>query len=155
MRRSARIRWEIPVLVVSLDPGVPFNENCETVAVNAHGCGLISPTPLAKGTPVRLAQLPDNREAMARVADVVKLGEDGRTWLLGLQLDKPENVWGVRTPPHDWEKAIMAAGENQREATVAAPPLVAAAAAGAAGYATAVATSTVATAPEFAITPAV
>jgi hypothetical protein len=141
MRRSARIRWQIPVQVTSVDPAVPFNETCETVAVNAHGCGLISHSPLEKGTAVKLGMLPDGREAMARIADVVKLGDDGRTWLLGLQLDVPGNPWGVRNPPHDW--AIVS---NNGQAGV---PLAASAAAGASG-AGAVSTATLA-APEFSI----
>jgi hypothetical protein len=145
MRRSTRIRWQIPIQITSVDACVPFNETCETVAVNAHGCGVICHTPLEKGTPVKLGLLPDNREVMAHIADVVKLGEDGRAWLLGLQLDAPANVWGVRNPPHDWEKP--SAGQ---EAEPAAPPLAASAAAGAGALGTAVSTATLA-APEFSL----
>src|SRR5205809_6803391 len=101
MRRSTRIRWEIPVLITSLDASIPFSECCETVAVNAHGCGLISSKRLEKGVPVKLGLLPGNHEATARVVDVVQLGEENRTWLLGLQLDTPANVWGVQEAPAD------------------------------------------------------
>lgn len=147
MRRSTRIRWQIPIQITSVDPNRIFNEKCETVAVNAHGCGVICHIPLEKGTPVKLGLLPEKQEVMAHVADVVKLGEDGRAWLLGLQLDLPANVWGVRTPPHDWEKPV--AGEENEPA---AAPLAASAAAGAAG--TGIATATLA-APEFSLaTPA-
>ena len=149
MRRSTRIRWQIPIQITSVDPRVPFNETCETVAVNAHGCGVICHTPLEKGTPVKLGLLPDNREVMAHIADVVKLGEDGRAWLLGLQLDVPANVWGVRNPPHDWDKP--SAGQ---ESEPAAAPLAASAAAGAGSSGTAASTATLA-APEFSlVTPA-
>ncbi len=149
MRRSTRIRWQIPIQITSVDARVPFNETCETVAVNAHGCGVICHTPLEKGTPVKLGLLPDNREVMAHIADVVKLGEDGRAWLLGLQLDVAANVWGVRNPPHDWDKPT--AGQ---EPEAAAAPLAATAAAGAGGSGTAVSTATLA-APEFSlVTPA-
>ncbi|HET7750212.1 MAG TPA: hypothetical protein VFK81_12580 [Terriglobales bacterium] len=106
---------------------------------------MICHTPLDKGTAVKLGLLPDNREVMAHIADVVKLGEDGRAWLLGLQLDVPANVWGVRNPPHDWEKP--SAGQ---EPEVAAAPLAASAAAGAGSSGTAVSTATLA-APEFSI----
>lgn len=143
MRRSTRIRWQIPIQITSVDPRFPFNETCETVAVNAHGCGVICHVAMEKGTPVKLGLLPDNREVMAHIADVVKLGEDGRAWLLGLQLDVPANVWGVRNPPHDWEKA------GTEEEGAASAPLAAGAAAGASGSG-AVATATLA-APEFSI----
>jgi hypothetical protein len=145
MRRSTRIRWQIPIQITSVDPRVPFNETCETVAVNAHGCGVICHTPLEKGTPVKLGLLPDNREVMAHIADVVKLGDDGRAWLLGLQLDVPANVWGVRNPPHDWDKPT--AGQEPEPAVA---PLAASAAAGAGSSGTAVSTATLA-APEFSI----
>ena len=143
MRRSTRIRWQIPIQITSVDPNCSFDEKCETVAVNAHGCGVICHIPLEKGTPVKLGLLPENQEVMAHVADVVKLGEDGRAWLLGLQLDAPANVWGVRNPPHDWEKPI--AGQENEPAEA---PLAASAAAGAAG--SGFATATLA-APEFAV----
>lgn len=145
MRRSTRIRWQIPIQITSVDSRVPFNETCETVAVNAHGCGVICHIPLEKGTPVKLGLLPDNREVMAHIADVVKLGDDGRAWLLGLQLDVPANVWGVRNPPHDWDKPT--AGQ---ESEAAAAPLAASAAAGAGSSGLAASTATLA-APEFSI----
>ncbi|HKC71118.1 MAG TPA: hypothetical protein VKB60_05820, partial [Terriglobales bacterium] len=106
---------------------------------------MICHTPLEKGTPVKLGLLPDNREVMAHIADVVKLGEDGRAWLLGLQLDVPANVWGVRNPPHDWDKPTVS-----QEPEAAGAPLAASAAAGAGSSGTAVSTATLA-APEFSI----
>ncbi|HEV2117060.1 MAG TPA: hypothetical protein VGR48_13595, partial [Terriglobales bacterium] len=149
MRRSTRIRWQIPIQITSLDARCPFNETCETVAVNAHGCGVICHVPLDKGIPVKVGLLPDNREVMAHIADVVKLGEDGRAWLLGVQLDLPANVWGVRNPPHDWDQ-----GNTGLEGKAADAPRAASAAAGAGASGTAVATATLA-APEFSVvTPA-
>jgi len=109
MRRSTRIRWEIPVLITSLAPGVEFSECCDTVAVNAHGCGIITTTRLEKGIPVKLSLLPNSPEATAHIADVVPLGEDGKSWLLGIQLDEPRNVWGVTSPPEDWNLGAPAA----------------------------------------------
>ncbi len=104
MRRSTRIRWEIPVRISTVDSAA-FSETCETVSVNAHGCGLISTTPLDRGTRVKLTGLPENGEASAHVADVVPLGEE-RSWLLGIQLERPANIWGVKDPPEDWKIAI-------------------------------------------------
>ncbi|MGE5725097.1 MAG: hypothetical protein ACM34G_07980, partial [Acidobacteriota bacterium] len=114
------------------------------MAVNAHGCGVICHITLEKGTPVKVGLLPDNREVMAHIADVVKLGEDGRAWLLGVQLDVPGNVWGVRNPPHDWEKSL--AGQEEK----ATAPLAASAAAGAGASGVAASTATLA-APEFSL----
>ena len=47
IRRSTRLPLEIPLRVTSLDPKVKFAEDCNTVTVNAHGCGLMSPKRLA------------------------------------------------------------------------------------------------------------
>ncbi len=145
MRRSTRIRWQIPIQITSVDPNRPFDETSETVAVNAHGCGVICHVALEKGTPVKLGLLPDNREVMAHIADVVKLGDDGRTWLLGVQLDVCANVWGVRNPPHDWQT-----DSAEPEGKAAPAPLAAGAAAGAGSAGTAVSTATLA-APEFSL----
>ncbi len=145
MRRSTRIRWQIPIRITSVDPRVPFDETSETVAVNAHGCGVICRVPLEKGTAVKLGLLPDNQEVMAHIADVVKLGDDGRAWLLGLQLDVPANVWGVRNPPHDWDKSMAGQAAEAKGA-----PLAASAAAGAGMAGAAVSTATLA-APEFSV----
>ena len=145
MRRSTRIRWQIPIQITSVDPNRPFDETSETVAVNAHGCGVICHVALEKGTPVKLGLLPDNREVMAHIADVVKLGDDGRTWLLGVQLDVCANVWGVRNPPHDWQT-----DSAEQEGNSAPAPLAAGAAAGAGAAGTAVSAATLA-APEFSL----
>src|SRR5512146_1657543 len=144
MRRSTRIRWQIPIQITSVDSRFSFDEISETVAVNAHGCGVICRVPLEKGIAVKLGLLPESGDVMAHVADVVKLGEDGRAWLLGLQLDVPGNVWGVRNPPHDWEKAL--AGQEEK----ATAPLAASAAAGAGASGVAASTATLA-APEFSL----
>ncbi|HLK32131.1 MAG TPA: hypothetical protein VKT29_03515 [Terriglobales bacterium] len=150
MRRSTRIRWQIPVQVVSLDSGVAFDETCESVAVNAHGCGLIAHTPLDKGTRVKLGLLPGQEDVTARIVDVVKLGEDGRAWLLGLQLDTPGNVWGVRNPPHDWEKANSVAEGSDQPANA---PLAISVAAGAGATSVAAGTPVIATAPASPMNP--
>jgi PilZ domain-containing protein len=88
IRRSTRLPLEIPVRVTSLDPKLVFTEDCNTVTVNAHGCGLISPKKLAAGTRVRLEIVSDNQSTTARVLDVVPLN-DG-------------NFWGIKYAPADW-----------------------------------------------------
>jgi hypothetical protein len=32
----------------------------------------------------------------------ISLGEYEKVSLLGLALDEPGNVWGIKTPPEDW-----------------------------------------------------
>src|SRR5208283_5714502 len=98
IRRSTRLPLEVPVLVTSLDPARPFSEQCNTTLVNAHGCGLIVPSVLVNGLPVRLEIVSAKRHTTARVSEVVPLGGDPETWLVGLELDVPGNFWGSTMP---------------------------------------------------------
>lgn len=117
IRRSTRLPLEVPVLVTSLNAAVPFSEACNTTLVNAHGCGLIAPRPLAYGTHVRLEIVSAKRHTTARVAEVVPLGGDPETWLVGLDLDVPGNFWGIEYAPADWkmeEVALPPPDQDQR-----------------------------------------
>lgn len=103
IRRSSRLPIEVPVLVASLDADPPFSERCNTTLVNAHGCGMIAPRALKQGTRVRLEIVSAKRHTTARVAEVVPLGGDPETWLVGLELDSPGNFWGIEYAPSDWK----------------------------------------------------
>src|ERR1700674_4435277 len=103
LRRSTRLPLEVPVLLTSLDDAVTFSEQCNTTLVNAHGCGLIVPRVLAHGIRVRLEIVSAQRHTTARVAEVVPLGGDPETWLVGLELDVPGNFWGIEYAPSDWK----------------------------------------------------
>src|SRR5208337_2807244 len=52
----------------------------------------------------------------ARVAEVVPLGGDPETWLVGLELDVPGNFWGIEYAPSDWkiEESASPAAEQPR-----------------------------------------
>ncbi|MBZ5615330.1 MAG: hypothetical protein LAO23_15075 [Acidobacteriia bacterium] len=103
IRRSTRLPLEVPVLVTSLDPAPPFSESGNTTLVNAHGCGLILPRALAHGIAVRLEIVSAKRHTTAHVSEVVPLGGDPETWLVGLELDVPGNFWGIDYAPSDWK----------------------------------------------------
>jgi hypothetical protein len=103
IRRSTRLPLEIPVLVTSLDAAHPFSEPCQTTLVNAHGCGLIAPREFTHGIRVRLEIVSAKRHTTARVAEVVPLGGDPETWLIGFELDVPGNFWGIEYAPADWK----------------------------------------------------
>jgi PilZ domain len=103
IRRSTRLPLEIPLLVTSLSSKAKFLEDCATVVVNAHGCGITAPRPLDLGTRVSL-EIPSTKQTTtARVVEVVQLDQDQRSWLLGLALDKPGNFWGIQYAPADWQ----------------------------------------------------
>jgi len=109
IRRSTRLPLEIPVQVTSLSADSPFSEQCNTTLVNAHGCGLISPRAIARGIQVRVEIVSAKRHTKAQVSEVVPLGGDPETWLVGLELEIPGNFWGIEYAPSDWKIEEMPA----------------------------------------------
>ncbi|MGA7564794.1 MAG: hypothetical protein WBW53_01860 [Terriglobales bacterium] len=103
IRRSTRLPLEVPVRLTSLDAAQPFSEQCNTTLVNAHGCGLIVTRAIVQGLRVRLEIVSAKRHTTARVAEVVPLGGEPETWLIGLELDVPGNFWGIEYAPSDWK----------------------------------------------------
>lgn len=95
------------MLVSSLGGTEHFSEQCNTTLVNAHGCGLIVPRAITQGIQVRLEIVSAKRHTTARVAEVVPLGGEPETWLVGLELDIPGNFWGIDYAPSDWKIAEM------------------------------------------------
>ena len=125
IRRSTRLPLEVPVRVTSTDPKNPFEENCTTVTVSAHGCGVISPRQLASGTPIRLEIVADKQSTNARILEVVPLNDEETSWLLGMELEHPGNFWGIKYAPADWaeeEPERVSAPVAVPAAEAAAPP---------------------------------
>lgn len=106
VRRSTRLRVEIPVSIISLDRMRPFGEKCTLVVVSAQGCGFRSSEELRVETPLMLSGLPGGGSVTARVASCVPLGNDGRYFLIGASLYTHGNVWGIADPPEDWNVAV-------------------------------------------------
>jgi hypothetical protein len=104
LRRSSRVPIHLPVHVTSLDPNAHFSELCETLVVNAHGCALKLPIPLDAGSELKL-HTREGRNATARVVVCQPMGSDG--WRLGARLDQPENFWGLKSYPDDWQVIEM------------------------------------------------
>jgi hypothetical protein len=105
LRRSTRVRVEIPVSITSLDRMRPFAEQCDLLVVSAQGCGFRSTRPVQLETPIMISDLPHGGTAMARVANCLPLGNDGKFFLIGAALYNAGNVWGIANPPEDWNAA--------------------------------------------------
>src|SRR5579864_5289082 len=104
VRRSTRVRVEIPVSVISLDRKRPFGDRCLLLIVSAQGCGFRSSEELQVGTPIMLSGLPGGGSVTARVANCLPLGSDGKFFLIGASLYTHGNVWGIADPPEDWSE---------------------------------------------------
>ena len=124
IRRSTRLPLEIPLRVTSLDPKVKFAEDCNTVTVNAHGCGVISQRSLAAGTRVQLEITADKKTASARVHDVVPLNDENTSWLLGLEMEHAGNFWGIKYAPADWseDETMQATAPSTRASDATTKP---------------------------------
>jgi len=99
LRRSTRLRAQIPVRVVSLDSNVDLNLCCETVVVNCEGCGVKFGHAVSVGLQVSIEDLPGGLKARGRVTSCVPVGKD---WLIGLELEQRGNIWAIRPAPADW-----------------------------------------------------
>src|SRR5579864_5961411 len=101
-RRCTRIPCEILIALFSLDSASPFSEHCLVILVNPQGCAARLGRPVEVGAAVRLEGLPSRTGVTARGVNCISLGEYEKSWLLGLALTEPGNVWGVEAPPEDW-----------------------------------------------------
>src|SRR4030088_12802 len=86
IRRSTRIRVEIPISVTSLDRVRPFAGTGVAVVVSGQGCGFRSPRALQLATPLFLRDFPGGGSVTARVASCLPLGSDGISLLIGAAL---------------------------------------------------------------------
>ncbi|MGA8621636.1 MAG: hypothetical protein WB660_24330 [Candidatus Sulfotelmatobacter sp.] len=120
IRRSTRLRVQIPITVTSMDRRHPFAAECVALLVSPQGCGLRTTQALPLETPVMLSNLPGVTSASARVASCLPLGNDGQHFLIGLSLYNAGNVWGIANPPEDWNclpPAPDASGETGKAGT--------------------------------------
>src|ERR1700683_5039676 len=118
-RRSTRLRVHIPLAVTSLDRVHPFSAKCVALIVSAQGGGFSAPQPLPLETPVLLGDLPGGGSASGRVANCLPLGNDGKSFLIGVSLYNEGNVWGLADPPEDWNclpKSTTSAGAEGKAA---------------------------------------
>lgn len=100
-RRSTRLSLQIPVVVTSLDPATNFREECNTVVVNVHGCGVIVHKRLESEAPITVELVSSGARKKASVVAAIPTVQ-GASWLLGVAFDSPENFWQVDNPPVDW-----------------------------------------------------
>jgi len=106
------------VIVASLNPADDFSENCTTMVVNAHGCGVTASKELRLGTRVQITLPAEARTATARVVHVVRLSEHHQgSWLLGMEMEEHGNFWGIPHAPGDWEITVSPSAAIKSRAT--------------------------------------
>jgi len=99
-RRSQRIPFSHLLFIYSIGPDLAFLERCQTVEVNHHGCSFRASQPFKHGARLRLGILHNGQVTTARVVYSLPLEPALNMWIIGLELDKPGNVfWAVPLPP--------------------------------------------------------
>ena len=107
-RRSTRIERPVPLLVTGHDGlGQEFLERTSAVSLNLHGCRYPSRHDCHVGTWITL-QIGDSGvgEVVTTVRAQVRSVQIPRNprdlYHVGVQLEKPANVWRIPAPPSDW-----------------------------------------------------
>ena len=126
-RRSARVSESLPLVIRGSDLlGQPFEEHASTLNFNLHGCRYSSKHHLPKNTWLTI-ELPKNsarRDVRARVAWIQRPHSVREFFQIAVELESPENIWGLESPPADWSFEVppyRRVAEESAETEVRAP----------------------------------
>jgi hypothetical protein len=97
-RRSTRVRLKVRIEVLGVSE--PMTCEGETFVVNLHGALILTAVALRVGTKIGIHVLLTGKRA---IADVVYVDPE-QPRHCGINLEKPENIWGLSSPPDDWHK---------------------------------------------------
>ena len=132
-RRSTRIFQAIPLSVSGQNrTGNLFLDSTSAVSVNCHGCLYPSRYEYRHGSWVTI-EVPDQqanslpRPVRAQVKFIRLPRNPNELYLVGVELEKPANVWGIKTSPEDWLQflELSAPGPNALPPAGAVPAGVA------------------------------
>src|SRR5437016_10146290 len=112
-RRSSRVLVTLPLAVSGQrGDGSHISGAAETILVNKHGAKIRSAVTLEPSMEVRVALLAPYKWRLAQV-----VWADAQQNEYGIQLDRPENFWGVYFPPEDWELRIPGVTSHEPAST--------------------------------------
>jgi hypothetical protein len=126
-RRSTRIERTVPLIVFGQNRmGEPFVERTVSVSVNLHGCRYPSRHDYGVGSWVTLQVVglsaePKPPSVRARVRSIHTSQSSRELQQVGVELETPENVWGIAIPPQDWLRAGGTNTSMAQFATAVAP----------------------------------
>ena len=95
-RRSTRVPLRISIKAQSV--AEPLTCEGETIIVNLHGALIFTTEKLALGTAIEIEVFLTGKCAPAKVVYVNPL----QPLHCGIELAKPQNIWGISLPPDDW-----------------------------------------------------
>jgi hypothetical protein len=97
-RRSTRVC--LKVRIEALGVSEPLACEGETLVVNLHGALILTAVALRVGMKIGIHVLLTRKRA---IADVVYVDPE-QPRHCGIKLEKPENIWGLSSPPDDWHE---------------------------------------------------
>jgi len=101
-RRSHRVNIAMPLLVRGKKNGQPFQEETQTVSVNAHGCMFRLATPIARMQDVSIVNTKTAEELPCKVTFLGQK-EGGKTEI-GVEFAEPSPLfWRIAFPPENWD----------------------------------------------------
>jgi hypothetical protein len=97
-RRSTRVRLRVRIAVLGLSE--PLTCEGETLVVNLHGALILTAVALRVGMKIGIRVVLTGKRAIAYVVYV----DPEQSRHCGINLEKPENIWGLSSPPGDWQE---------------------------------------------------
>ena len=95
-RRSTRVRLKVEIEARGLTE--PLACEGETFVVNLHGALILTAVALRVGMKILIHVRLTDKRATAEVVYV----DPEQPRHCGIELEKPENIWGVSLPPNNW-----------------------------------------------------
>jgi hypothetical protein len=111
-RRSTRVDHPVTLIILGKNGmGQPFQEKTASVSVNLHGCRYPSRHEYPVGSWVGLQVIqPDGQPKSplmrAQVRSIHTPDTPRELFQIGVELESPANVWGVPSPPADWQRLM-------------------------------------------------
>jgi hypothetical protein len=103
-RRTQRVQIAMPVLIRGKNGNQPFEEETQTLVVNAHGCLVLLAMPVARNQQISIVNAKTAEELPCTVAFLGQR-ENGKTQV-GVQFAEPSPLfWRIIFPPEDWDPA--------------------------------------------------
>ena len=101
-RRTQRVQIAMPVMVRGLNGQKAFEEETQTVSINAHGCMLRLAAQVARSQEVHIVN-PKTAEELP--CKVTFLGQrDAEKPEVGIEFTEPSPLfWRIAFPPEDWD----------------------------------------------------
>jgi len=97
-RRSTRVGLKVRIEVKGL--AEPLTCEGETIVVNRHGALISTTVHLRVGMRIEIYVILTDKRGLGQVVYV------DPEWPrhCGIELEKPQNIWGVYLPPDDWKE---------------------------------------------------